>query len=113
MPWLRVLTQNGKVYYQIVHGYKKGSEYLLGQELYIDITETEAALGLNDLVLLYLARMNKETQAAGEATAERERAAQAHLVERIVRIIKESNQEGEVASAKGFYKKITGEDWRG
>lgn len=112
--WLRVHNFNGREYYQIVFDYKKGDEFLLGTERYIDISQAEASLGLDSLVMLHHAKQEALRKKA-ELSAEELAALVAHedLVNRITRIIKESNQAGEVESARGFYKKVTGKDWKG
>lgn len=116
--WLRILNSNGKDYYQVVFGYKKDSQYLLGSDRYIEITAAEAALSIDKLTRLYKAEKGEAEQrrAAAEAASARQAEAKeklGDLVERISRIIRESTQLGEVESAKVFYKKITGEDWTG
>lgn len=119
MAWLVINTFNGADYYSILHDkYKKTGEFDLGPVQYIPITDLEVALGLDRLTLLYKAEqeaLRKKWKPTAEdiATAEAAKAKHDALVERIVRIIKESNQPGEVDSAKGFYKTITGKPWGG
>jgi hypothetical protein len=116
MQWLRIHNVNGKDYYQIVHDYKKGSEFLLGTEKYIEISEAEAALSLDKLARLYRAEKEDYEKARAETAEAMAKKADAKskladLVEVISRKIRESNQKGEVETCKVFYKKITGKDW--
>lgn len=120
MAWLMINTFNGVDYYSVLHDkYKKTGEFSLGPVRYIEITEAEAALSLDKLILLYKAeqealKKKEEPQSEEElALAAEAKVKHDDLVERITRIIKESNQPGEVDSAKGFYKTITGKDWVG
>lgn len=118
MAWLVINTFNGKDHYSIEFTGKKTGEYSLGTIRYISITDEEAALTIDKIAALYKEKQKVEQEIQNpteEEIKEYERVKKAHdaLVYRIVRIIKESHHKGEVESAKGFYLKVTGKEWKG
>lgn len=111
--WLRISRRHGEDYYQVVYDYKTGTEYLLGEEQYIEISDAEAGLAIDMLVRLYKAEKAEAVAAAAKKAKQAElKGKLAELEERVTRIIKESNQVGEVENAKVFYEKITGRPWK-
>lgn len=118
MAWLVINTFNGKDHYSIEFTGMKLGEYALGNIRYIPITDEEAVLTIDKITAAWKEKQNvgfDPEQLTKEQIQELKKAKQAHeeLVTRIVKIIKESHHKGEVESAKGFYLKITGKEYKG
>lgn len=105
MPWLCIETVHDREYISVMFTAKAQPD--LGKRTFIELSDEEAMLPLDDLRKAYKDKVVKEVQTETLTTK------RAELAHRLGLIIEQSNQEGEVASARSLYKKLMGVDYKG
>lgn len=112
-------SYNGRDYISLAdentaNSYRKRLQPQLGERKFTEISKEEFDLGLDAIIAIITGAASKSpasTPADGPAILNKSPEEKLALINRLIAIIKSSNQEGEVANSKTLFKKITGKDF--
>jgi len=115
-PWpekarICVTMIGGKQYISIDHIGMDSKELYNGTRTFYPITDRERYLSLDEIIALFKSEQNKQSTPE-QPTLDREALIRQQMIERLRRIIVESDSKNEQDKARKMYFVLTGEDFK-